>query len=362
MLFNVRKNGVFVMMTRQDPWVYRLLGEQNFQNQKGFLAWWYRLTSPPEVENPTLQQRDLARRSKILSAMALFLALTLLLVAYLALTGPNKQIINTVYILYVTLFLCLVLNRRGHIHSAGALLIVGLIGGMYLTLIMTALHGGLTPNDKDILYLPFFGELVAAALLPTVGIFVVAAFNTLASLLILYYAPHTLAFSQMLATGASSITFRIIEIHFFTALVLSIMATWTLIAIRRADRASELARLNHDLHAAASEKIREKERLEHSVDEIIRVHMQVANGHLEARVPTKTGEQNVLWQVAVPLNNLLSRYQQATRAAQQGDIYLRVLNRLMQEHPEWQKEATAYLHELRPPQPRDAFSIQAPQS
>jgi hypothetical protein len=347
---------------QRDPWVYTLLGEQNFQSQQGFLPWWYKLTSPPDSENPTLKQRNLARRSKILSALALFLALTLVMVAYIAITGPNKQIINTVYTLYVTLTLCLVLNRRGHIHIAGVLLVIGLIGGMYFTLIMTALHGGLTPNDKDIFYLPFFGELVAAALLPTSAIFIVATFNTVFSLFLLNYAPHTPAFSVMLATGSSSITFRIVEIHFFVALVLSIMATWTLIAIKRADRASELARLNHDLNAAANEKVKGKELLERSVAEITRVHMLVANGNLEARVPTKPGEQNVLWQIAVPLNNLLTRYQQAARDAQQGEMYLNVLNHVVQEHPELQKKATAYLHELRPPQQRDAFSIHASQS
>src|SRR5579883_2061234 len=98
------------MMTRkQDPWVYKLLGEQQFQSQRGFLPWWYKLTAPPDLEQPTLKQRDLARRSKILSALALFLGLTLLFVAYIAFTGPNRQIINTVYLLYITLFICLIL-------------------------------------------------------------------------------------------------------------------------------------------------------------------------------------------------------------------------------------------------------------
>src|SRR5581483_1178211 len=118
-----------------------------------------RLTSPRDIENPTLKQRDLARRSKILSALGLFLGLTLIFVAYIALTGPNKQIINTVYILYGTLAVCLLLNRLGYIHLAGALFITGINGGMYFTMVMTMLHGGLTPNDKDILYLTYFGEL-----------------------------------------------------------------------------------------------------------------------------------------------------------------------------------------------------------
>lgn len=351
------------MMTahQRDPWVYKLLGEQHFQSSRGFLPWWYKLTSPPDLESPTLKQRDLARRSKILSALALFLGLTLLMVAYIALTGPNKQIIVTVYILYPTILLCLILNRFRHVNIAGGLLTTA-VGGMYLTLVTTAFfRGGLTPNDKDIFYLPFFGELVAAALLPTAAIFVVAAFNTTCSLLLLNYAPHTPAFTAMLVTGASSITFRIVEIHFFVALVCWIVATWTLISVKQANRASELARLAHNLNAAAQEKIVAKEQLERAVAQIIQVHMQVANGHLEARVPLKTGEQHVLWQIAVPLNNLLSRYQQATRTAQQGDIYRQVLNRLVQDYPTVREKATAYLHELRS-RPGGTASIQASQS
>lgn len=346
-----------ITANQRDPWVYALLGEQNFQRQRGFLPWWYRLTSPKDIENPTLKQRDLARRSKVLSALALFLGLTLIMVAYIALTGPNKQIINTVYTLYITLFICLVLNRLGHIHSAGALLVVGLIGGMYFTLIMTALHGGLTPNDKDIFYLPFFGELVAAALLPTSAIFIVAVFNTSFSLWLLNYSPHTAAFSAMLATGSSSITFRIVEIHFFVALVLWIMAIWTQIAIKRADRASELARLNHDLNAAANEKIREKEKLDLSINALIQVHLEVANGKLEARVPL-TGE-NVLMQIAGPLNNLLGRYQQAKKEAQEREMLSQVLGRLVQQYPQIREAANTYLHEQRHLQRKGASSIHA---
>ncbi|MGH2507282.1 MAG: hypothetical protein ACRDHZ_07730 [Ktedonobacteraceae bacterium] len=56
---------------QRDSWVYTLLGEQNFQRQRGFFPWWYRLTAPPDPgPQATLKQRDLARRSTILSALA----------------------------------------------------------------------------------------------------------------------------------------------------------------------------------------------------------------------------------------------------------------------------------------------------
>src|SRR5436309_792095 len=48
----------------QGDWVETLLGDHNFQRKKGFLHWWYTLTSSREPEQPTLTQRDVARRSK----------------------------------------------------------------------------------------------------------------------------------------------------------------------------------------------------------------------------------------------------------------------------------------------------------
>jgi hypothetical protein len=347
-------------MKQQDPWAHRLLGEQNFQEQQGLLPWWYRLTSPPEAADPTLKQRDAARRSKILSVLALFLAFTLLLVASIALTDPNKQIITTVYLLYPTIAICLILNRRGHVNLASLLLITSLVGGMYLTLVTIAFHGGISPNDKDILYLPFFGELVAAALLPVSAIFLVAAINISFSLWVLLFAPHTPAFTLLLATSSSSILFRVIEIHFFVALVLWIMASWTQIAIKRADRASEIARLEHLVNTAAQQKIKEQETFDRSLAEISEVHTQIANGNLSARVPL--GGDEVLWQIAVPLNNLLSRYQQARQEATEGEWYHQFLNRLVQQHPDLHAEVMRALREQRPLLAGDAPLVSAQKS
>jgi len=331
-------------------WIFSLLGEENFQHQRGFLPWWYRLTSPPEIPNPTLEQRDLTRRSKILSALALFLAGLLLLVAVVAITGPNKQILMTVYVLYPTIMVCLVLNRFRHIHLAGTLLALAIVGGMYFTLTMTAyVRGGLTPNDKDILYLPFFGELVVAALLPSLAVFLVGALNTSVSLFFLYDAPHTPAFSAMLVGGASSITFRIVEIHFFVCLVCWIVSTWTLISVKQANRATELARLEHDLRTEATAKLQQKSQVEQGINAIIQVHTQVANGQLGARV--QLSGENSLWQIAVPLNNLLGRYQKTIRAAQEGEGYARILNRLVEEYPAIRSSAVQYLHDMSQPAP-----------
>jgi methyl-accepting chemotaxis protein len=51
----------------------------------------------------------------------------------------------------------------------------------------------------------------------------------------------------------------------------------------------------------------QKRELEASIQQIVQVHAQVANGDFSARVPL--GQRDTLWEVAGALNNLLARLQ-----------------------------------------------------
>ena len=143
-----------------DTWSYSVLGDHLFRERTHpfalFLGWWSRHTSPPDARpGATFAERDLVRRGRIASPMMLFLAIVLILVAATAVLGPNKNIITVVYTLYPITFFCLYLNRKGHVTWVGTLLSLGVVGGMCMTLITTALHGGMSPTDKDILYVRF---------------------------------------------------------------------------------------------------------------------------------------------------------------------------------------------------------------
>jgi hypothetical protein len=328
------------MAPQRSSLIHQLLGEQSLHSQ-GFLAWWYRLTSPREVENPTLVQRDLLRRSKILSALALFLGLTLIFVTILGIIGPNKQILFTAILIYLTLIVCLFLNRIGGVHIAGAILVVAICGGMYLTLVSTALFGGgLTPNDKDILYLLFFGELIAAALLPPATVFLVAGFNVSLSLFLLNYAPRTPAFVVMLNTSGPSIILRIIEVHLFVCLVCWIVANWTQISVKLANRATEYARLQEALRRMDQQKLIEQRQLQADIETILQCQMLVANGNVQARVPQLSSP--ALHPVSGALNRLLTRYQKVLQEAQRVEIYSVVINRLAQDDAHVAEKARHY--------------------
>ena len=78
--------------------------------------------------------------------------------------------------------------------------------------------------------------------------------------------------------------------------------------IRRADRAEEIMALQAQVAEHERKRLREKEQLEREVARLAETHARIANGDLNARVSLNEG--NVLWSIAVPLNNLLNRLQQ----------------------------------------------------
>jgi hypothetical protein len=169
-----------------------------------------------------------------------------------------------------------------------------------------------TPGGLSMLVLPLFGLLVlpllcAVSFLPPGWIFVVALINILFTLLSLTYLPRTAELSAILAIAYAGIVTPIIFSQILVSVVAFVWVRSSTQALQRADRAEELARLEHDMALQAEEAAHQKQRLEDSIHKIVETHMRVANGDFDARVPV--GEENVLWQISGPLNNLLARTQ-----------------------------------------------------
>jgi hypothetical protein len=339
-----------MLNSTRESWSQIALGDQNFYEKKGFFAWWYRFTSPPDPAlGATFQQRDLVRRGRIASACMLFLAIILVFVAFIAYLGPNKQIATIIYTLYPMIIICIFLNRQGKVNLVGILMTLALVGGMCLTLFTTAAGPGLGPNDKDILYLLFFAELFVAAILPINYVFLVAAINIGISVYMLTYAHHTPALNAVLAIGYASTLFRLMQIHVIVTGVLWILVNNSRIAIKRADRAEEMARLQRDLAQLSQEKAGEQEALEHSINLITETHARVSNGDLNARVAIDTGNTFMLWQIAGPLNNLLARYQNLRMEMQQREQLIQVFQQLMQANPELARVVSIEMQRMHSP-------------
>jgi hypothetical protein len=90
-------------------------------------------------------------------------------------------------------------------------------------------------------------------------------------------------------------------------------------AIARADRAEEIAAMEHVL-------AEQKRQLDRGIQDLLDTHVRVANGDFSARA--HTSQDNVLWQIAVSLNNLLARLAKFAQVDQRLQQTEREIDRL----------------------------------
>jgi hypothetical protein len=162
--------------------------------------------------------------------------------------------------------------------------------------------------------------LFAASLLPAWGVFLTAAGNLLVTAGVLYTFPHedavTSHITNVISRGAS------VEISI--AIIAYLLVRTMRQAIARADRAEEIGKLQKALLKQEHAVAEQKRALDASIQQIIETQRRVANGDLDARVPLT--QENVLWEVAGSLNNLLNRMRRGNQAEQQLTQLLPRLN------------------------------------
>jgi hypothetical protein len=284
------------------------------QRQNGGLQWWYSLTAPSEPErSASFKEHERYRLGRTGSQIILALYLLLITSTFTAFVGTNKYLIPIVIGSASGLLVATVLNRLGKITLAGALVVLTFIAFPMLNIVMT-------PGGLSMLVLPLFGLLVlpllcAVSFLPPWWVFVVALGNCVFTWYSLTQLPRTAELDAILAIAFAGILVPII----FSQIIVSVVAyAWvqgTSQALVRANNAEEIAKLEHDLGLQAEESAQQKRQLEASIQKIVETHMYVANGNLNARVPLT--DENMLWQISGPLNNLLARTQRWRQEAEQ---------------------------------------------
>jgi hypothetical protein len=152
--------------------------------------------------------------------------------------------------------------------------------------------------------------IVAGLVLPRGFIWFFCVAHCIFILLDYYLLPHTADLNALVVLwkGDSIAYARPILIQIVGALLLFLWARSTDQAIRRADRAEEIAALEHTLAD-------QKRQLDIGIQQILQTHVRAANGDYTARAPL--GQDNILWQIASSLNNLLSRLQRSGQAEHQ---------------------------------------------
>jgi hypothetical protein len=275
--------------------------------------WWLRLTSAGwDRPQYTIAQRELARRSRLASWLILGLFLSLIIVSPLV-TGDTQTLI-AFSLFAVGLVVCAVLNRRGLVSAAGTVLvalIILVIMGPTVTSPLGLTMGQLPNYDALVI-----AVLVAATLLPRWAIFVVAAVNSALVVADFTLRRHHPNVQQDAALYASptlqtiSLIVRPIALELMVAVVAYLWIRGTDEAIRRADRAEELAQLEQ----REAERARD---LAEGVQQLLAVHIRLANGDFHARAPQLRSAP--LAQIGQSLNNLiyrLARFAQAEAVLQ----------------------------------------------
>ena len=158
-------------------------------------------------------------------------------------------------------------------------------------------------------YLPAYDILVlavvvAGSLLSPAAAFYVAILNSVAIAVdfLVIQPPTSDLTAEINQDGLGLLLGRPIGLEIAVAVVAFLWVSGTINAARRADRAEEMAMLEH----AYAEQ---RHQLEVGAQQILATHVRIANGDFTARAPLT--QDNVLWQISASLNNLLGRLQKA---------------------------------------------------
>jgi hypothetical protein len=266
--------------------------------QVGRANLWLRMTSSGwDRPSRTSHEREIARRSALTSWIILGLLIVVLVLVPGGLAAPAT--LAALGGVAVGLLLIAILNRMGQVLAAGLLLI-----GILNAAILYAVAG--VQTGLSLIYLPAFDlfvitVVVAASVLPRGATFLIAALNCGLIVGDFMLQPHAADLQQAVGQfGAVGVLDRPIALQIIVAVVAYLWARGTDFAHRRADRAEEIAALEHTLAD-------QKRQLDIGIQQILQTHVRAANGDYSARAPL--GQDNLLWQIASSLNNLLSRLQ-----------------------------------------------------
>jgi len=205
------------------------------------------------------------------------------------------------------------LNRAGYGRTAGVLLVVTVDLALAGTLLTVG--GGLDPLYLPAFYLLVTSELIAVSLLPPARVFLLALAHSLCIALDEQVQVHTMMWDQMMTTPGIfySLIAGPIALQLIVALVSYLWVHSAQLALRRVDRAEEIALWEH----RDAERTRE---LVEGVQQLLAVHVHLANGDFTTRPPAM--RDRTLWQVGASLNNLIARLARSAQTTEQMQVTL----------------------------------------
>lgn len=288
-------------------------------------GWWYRIAAPPEVPDEAPLRDRMRVRSGRLTSVIFLLEIINVLINLIVVLLDAPFAAPSLAILLAAVLVGVVLNRFGKTVIAGLLVIGVLEVGLFLNFLNTP--GGLSPFTVSIFDVFASAELIAASMLVPWTALVLAMVNCLLVASLIVYLPKTPEMIQLLHTQGYSVFADTMVLQIMVSVTTFLWVNSTYKEMRRANSAEEVNKLTLELTKRQKDEQVEQQRLQESIQQIVQVHMQAANGNFNARVPLD--QQNVLWSVAGSLNNLLARLQRWRQDAVQLQYNEQVLAQLL---------------------------------
>jgi len=278
---------------------------------KKFLGWWYTISFPKRPPAATPMEREQERYARLTAGLLLLIIAAFLPLAPIMLFfSPTSQSARPVAIGVICLLTTSWISGRWGRQRLSATCIIACT--------FLSIAGPLLTDPLNSTLVPLFSIftisiILAGSLMPPVAALITGLVSCLSiglvallSLNLNTYNQGNQTHYQTINTLAIAILLPII-IQIIVAVIVYVIMRNLLAAIRRADRAEEIVALQTAIAEHERGRLREQNQLEDGLEKIAEAHARIANGDYYARVSLNEGD--VLWSIAIPLNNLLNRLQ-----------------------------------------------------
>lgn len=276
-----------------------------------FFNWWYSLALPRRALLTTPMEKEQERYEHLTAGLLLLIICVFLPLAPIMLffspTSPSAR--PGAIGLLCLLTISWIMGRTGRQKWSATCIIA---------CTFLAIGGPLLTDQLNTTLVPLFSIftisiILAGALLPPVAALITGFFSCLVIILVALFSLNLNTYSQNNPSsyqGVNVLALAILlplAIQIIVAVIVYVIMRNLLNAIHRADQAEEVVALQMAIRENERERLREHKQLEEGLEKIAEVHARIANGEHLARVSLDEGD--VLWSIAIPLNNLLNRLQ-----------------------------------------------------
>lgn len=276
-----------------------------------FFGWWYAFALPQRPPAVTPLQREQERYGRLTAGLLLLFicAISPLALIMLFFSSTSVSARPDAIGLLCLLSIAWISGRLGRQKLSATCIIACTFLAITGPVLTDPLNSALVP-----LFSIFtISIILAGALMPPIAALITGLVSCLYIGLVAFFSLNTETYNQgnqvhyqAINTVAIAVILPIV-IEIIVAVIVYVIMRNLLSAIRRADRAEEIVALQTAIAEHERGRQREQKQLEEGLEQIAETHARVANGDYQARASLREGD--VLWSIAVPLNNLLNRLQ-----------------------------------------------------